>query len=387
MGIPPSPFTLGVLIPDVKGTSVNEPCLPGEGFDSTFSMWDYASMHFLSEPLITWTEKGLYCQLGDFYIDPHRAVDTAVITHAHSDHARRGSRRYLTESTGVELLRTRLGKNISVEGIPYRESFTLGKVRVSFHSAGHILGSSQVRVEYQGEVWVASGDYKRDRDPSCEPFEVVECDTFITEATFGTPKFVWRKDEPHGEMIYEWWRENADRGFNSVVFGYSLGKAQRILAELAPFPVGEVVIHPTIAALTQCYRDVGRSLAKTVTLKERIAEKKHLRGELILAPPSIFTEEWKEFLGPSKTAFASGWMQNGGWGRGKYDRGFVMSDHADWNDLNQTIQDTKAKSVYVQHRDGALVRHLRAQGISAHPVEELKPLIERIPVGENLVLL
>lgn len=344
-------------------------------------------MHSYSAPLITWTDKGLYCEAGGFYIDPHRAVDVAVITHAHSDHARKGSSLYVTEKTGVELLRTRLGKKITVRGIPYREEFTLGDVTVSFHSAGHILGSSQVRVQRGREVWVASGDYKRDRDPSCEPFEVVPCDTFITEATFGTPRFVWKKDVPHGEMIYQWWRENAEKGFNSVVFGYSLGKAQRILAELAPFPVEHVIVHPTIVALTECYRNEGRKLAQIMTLKDRITEKKQLRGELILAPPSIFTEEWKDFLGPTKTAFASGWMQNGGYGRGNYDKGFVMSDHADWNDLNQTIKETRARRVYVQHRNGALVRHLRSQGLEAHPVEVLKSAIDQIPSGTNLTLL
>jgi putative mRNA 3-end processing factor len=355
--------------------------------DNHFSLWDYFLMHFSSEPLITWTDKGLYCELGGFYIDPHRAVDVAVITHAHSDHARKGSKLYITEKSGVELLRTRLGKNITVKSVPYRESFILGDVAVSFHSAGHILGSSQVRVQRGSEVWVASGDYKRDADPSCDPFEIVPCDTFITEATFGTPGFVWKKDQPHGQMIFEWWKENSLKGMNSIVFGYSLGKAQRILAELAPFPLEHVIVHPTIVALTQCYRDEGRVLAKTKSLKERVAEKKILQGELILAPPSIFNEEWKEFLGPYQTAFASGWMNKGGWGRGKYDQGFVMSDHADWNDLNRTIMETQAKKVFVQHRNGALVRHLRGQGLEAHPVEVLKPLIDRIPSGTNLLLI
>ncbi|MFL5786312.1 MAG: ligase-associated DNA damage response exonuclease [Bacteriovoracaceae bacterium] len=371
----------------VKDGPVNEACLLVERFDNHFALWDYFVMHFSSSPLITWTEKGLYCEAGGFYIDPHKGVDVAVITHAHSDHARKGSKLYITERTGVELLKTRLGKNISVRSFPYRESFQLGDVTVSFHSAGHILGSSQVRVQRGNDVWVASGDYKRDADPSCEPFEVIECDVFITEATFGTPRFVWQKNQPHGQNIYEWYKENAERGINSIVFGYSLGKAQRILAELAPFPVDHVIVHPTIVPLTQCYRDEGRTLAKTMTIKERIKEKSKLVGELILAPPSIFTEEWGEHLGEYKTAFASGWMQNGGWGRGSYDRGFVMSDHADWNDLNRTIIETKAKKVYVQHRNGALVRHLRGQGLEAHPVEVLKSFIDQIPSGTNLTLI
>ncbi len=195
----------------------------------------HANMSF-TPPLIAWTDKGLYCQSGDFYIDPHRAVDTAVITHAHSDHARRGSVRYLCTSPSVGLLKSRLGAKIQVEGIPFGQRFRLGSVTVSLHLAGHILGSAQVRVESDdGQIWVASGDYKRDPDPSCEPFEPVPCDTFITEATFGTPKYSWNKDCSHGRDIHAWWKKNAASGFNSLLFGYSLGKAQRILAELEPF--------------------------------------------------------------------------------------------------------------------------------------------------------
>lgn len=334
-------------------------------------------------PLVTWTEKGLYCEAGGFYIDPHRAVDVAVITHAHSDHARRGAKQYLCVQSGVGLLKTRLGHKINVTGYGYGECFTLGDVTVSFHSAGHILGSAQVRIQRGHEVWVASGDYKRDPDPSCEPFESIPCDVFITEATFGTPKFVWKKGLEHGRMIADWWEENPSR--NCVLFGYSLGKAQRILAELAPFANKPVLIHETINELTECYRREGRVLAPTRLLKERLQDETPLEGELILAPPSIFTEGWAHRLGEYETAFASGWMQGGGWGRNRYDRGFVMSDHADWNDLNQTILETGARTVYVQHRDGALVRHLRAQGLKAHSIEELKPREYR--PGENLVLL
>lgn len=328
-------------------------------------------MSFHSSPLIAWTDKGLYCELGGFYIDPHRAVDLALITHAHSDHARRGSRRYICESTGIDLLKTRLGKNIEVDGYPYKEEFYLGGVKVSFHSAGHILGSSQVRVEARGEVWVASGDYKRDADPSCEPFESVPCDTFITEATFGTPGFVWQKDLEHGRMIHEWWMRNAGLGFNSVLFGYSLGKAQRILAELEPYAHQSILIHHTIKDLTECYRREGRRLAKTKDLKESVKElifHQKLEGELILAPPAALAE-YREHFGRYKTAFASGWMA--GSGRGRYDHGFVMSDHADWNDLNRTIEESKAKRIFVQHRDGALITHLKKKGIEAYPVETL----------------
>jgi putative mRNA 3-end processing factor len=342
-------------------------------------------MRSLTSPLIAWTEKGLYCEAGGFYIDPHRAVDVAVVTHAHSDHARRGSKHYITVDSGVGLLRARIGKKISVEPRKYGERFRLGEVTVSFHSAGHILGSAQVRVQHGSEVWVASGDYKRDPDPSCEPFESVRCDTFITEATFGTPKYTWRKGARHGEDLAQWWGENADADRNAIVFGYSLGKGQRILAELAPYARRPVLIHSAMVELTECYRAEGRRLADTRPLEEAIAEAEAantmLNGELILAPPSVLTESWAGRLGDYRTAFASGWMQTGGWGRGKYDHGFVMSDHADWNDLNQTIRESCATRVFVQHRDGALVRHLRSMGIEAHSADELEPArFARLPV-------
>jgi putative mRNA 3-end processing factor len=345
-------------------------------------------MHFLKTPLIVWTDKGLYCSAGDFYIDPHRAVDVAVITHAHSDHARRGSKKYICVDQGIELLKTRIGKNISVESFSYGKTFFLGQVKVSFHSAGHILGSAQVRVEHEGEVWVASGDYKRDFDPSCDPFESIFCDTFITEATFGTPKFVWEKNLKHGEMIHEWWSGNEKNGLNSILFGYSLGKAQRILAELAPFAHKPVLIHSSIDELTECYRRQNRTMATTHLLNQKLHEllfDQKLQGELILAPPSILTEKWIDKLGEYKTAFASGWMQGGG--RRGYDRGFVMSDHADWHDLNLTINQSGARKVYVQHRDGALVRHLKKLGIEAYSIEDLHINHFMPKSGENLVLI
>lgn len=345
-------------------------------------------MHFLKIPLITWTQKGLYCSAGDFYIDPHKAVDVAVITHAHSDHARRGHKRYICVDSGMELLKARLGNKIPVETFRYNEVFTLGRVKVSMHSAGHILGSAQVRVECDGEVWVASGDYKRDHDPSCDPFESITCDTFITEATFGTPKFVWQKNLAHGKMIHDWWSSNEKNGRNSILFGYSLGKAQRILAELHPFAHKPILIHSSIDELTECYRRQNRELAGTKLLMEKINElifDQKLEGELILAPPSILSESWIHHLGEYQTAFASGWMQ--GNGRGRFDKGFVMSDHADWNDLNLTIRETGARTVYVQHRDGALIRHLRREGIEAYSIEDLHIDNFAPKSGENLILI
>lgn len=316
-------------------------------------------------PLISWTDQGLYCAAGDFYIDPRRAVGTAVVTHAHSDHARRGSQRYFCASASVGLLKVRLGSKIQVEGIPYGKTFHLGDVQVSFHSAGHILGSAQVRVQRGSEVWVASGDYKRESDPSCEPFEVVQCDTFITEATFGTPKYRWDKNRNHGREIYQWWLKNSSEGKNSLLFGYSLGKAQRILAEIAPYIVRPVILHDSIVELTECYRAEKRVLASTLAMRE-LSATVSLKGELILAPPGILKTEWLNVLGEYESAFASGWNQG-------EQEGFVMSDHADWDDLNQTIEETGAKRVFVQHRNGALIRHLRQRGIEAYPESKLIP--------------
>ena len=269
------------------------------------------------------------------------------------------------------MLRARLGKSIEVRTFVYGERFTLGSLSVSFHPAGHILGSSQVRVESEGEVWVASGDYKRESDPSCVPFEVVPCDVFVTEATFGAPSYAWGTPREHGRAIAEWWQANAHAGFNSLLFGYSLGKAQRILAELYAHAEKPVYIHSSMLELTECYRAEGVVLAETRDLDESPPV---LRGELILAPPSVLKTELKERIAPFRSAFASGWMQNKGAPHltRAYDTGFVISDHADWNALVQTALETGARRVFVQHRNGALVRELRKRGIDAHPVEALE---------------
>lgn len=316
------------------------------------------------------TPRGLYCPAGNFHIDPRGAVENAVITHAHSDHARRGSRQYFCVDSGMDLLRHRVGKGIMVKGIPYRQKFRLGGVEVSFHSAGHILGSAQVRLEHAGEVWVASGDYKRDSDPTCSPFEPVPCDVFVTEATFGTPGFSWKKNVDLGREIHDWWEANARRGINSVLFAYSLGKAQRVLGVLEPFAEKPIYCHPAATPLNECYRAQGIKLASTICLS-RVARDRILRGELLLVPQAFLKTEMAEILGGRfTTAFASGWMAQGSRG---FDHGFIMSDHADWNDLLRTIAETGAKRVYVQHRNGSLVRHLRSLGLQAFPEEELMP--------------
>lgn len=319
------------------------------------------------------TAKGLYCQAGNFFIDPTGAVDVAVITHAHSDHARRGAKIYYCVTSGVSLLKTRLGKSINVISFNYGEKFYLNGIELSFHPAGHILGSCQVRLENAGEVWVTSGDYKRDFDPTCEPFEVVPCDVFVTEATFGTPSYIWKKNVDLGKEIFDWWSDNAARGVNSVLFAYSLGKAQRVLGVLAPYAQKPVYCHAAATALTDCYRTQGIKLAETRCLSE-VESSRVLRGELFLVPQSFLKTDQAELLGHGyQTAFASGWTARSTYG---IDKGFVMSDHADWNDLVRTVTETGAKRVYVQHRNGALVRHLKSLGLFAYSDDEL---IKKVP--------
>jgi putative mRNA 3-end processing factor len=328
--------------------------------------------------MLTLVRKALTNVSGGFSIDPIAAVEHAVITHAHSDHARRGSQNYYTPHSGVDLLKVRIGKNAKVTGFDFGEKFILGNVEISFHPAGHILGSAQVRMrklttgtrEPYGEVWVASGDYKREPDPTCEPFEEVKCDVFVTEATFGTPAFQWPKGVDLGRAIYEWSEKNRANGVSSVLFAYSLGKAQRVLGVLEPFMKKPVYCHPAATTLNDCYRARGIKLAPTLCLSE-IERDVDLSGELFLVPQSFLKSEQAKLLGRRfETAFASGWMAGSHrrGGVGGYDTGFVMSDHADWNDLVATVKATGAKRVYVQHRgQGALVRHLRNLGIQAFP--------------------
>ena len=318
--------------------------------------------------------KGLYCRAGDFYIDPSGKVERAVITHAHSDHARRGSALYYSTKSGESLLRVRLGKNISVAPYSFGEKFQIGPVTVSFHPAGHILGSAQVRLEYQGEVWVSSGDYKRDFDPTCEAFETVACDVFVTEATFGTPAYEWNKEADIGTEIFNWWEENARNDLNSVLFAYSLGKAQRVLGLLQPHAKRPVICHAASTPLTDCYRAHGISLAETRCFSSVKSDEK-FNGELFLLPQSFLGSDQAALLGQYKTAFASGWMATENRpGYSSYDKGFLLSDHADWNDLVRTVLESGAKKVYVQHRGhGALVRHLNKLGLQAFPDSALVP--------------
>ncbi|HEX6115081.1 MAG TPA: ligase-associated DNA damage response exonuclease [Geminicoccaceae bacterium] len=320
--------------------------------------------------LVTLTPDGLYCPLGDFYIDPWHPVERAVITHAHGDHARRGSRHYHGARSGVGLLRQRLGPEAIVEGHEFGDRLTFGETTVSFHPAGHVLGSAQIRIEAAGTVWVVSGDYKREPDPSCEPCEVVPCEVFITEATFALPIYRWEAVDQVLEALLGWWEGNAAAGRASVLFCYALGKAQRVLAEIGQRADRPVFVHGAIEALLDAYRHEGVALAPTVPVGPR-RKGESFAGELIIAPPSAFGSPWLRRFGDSSTAFASGWMRvRGNRRRRGFDRGFVLSDHADWPALLRTIEQTGAKRVLATHGySDALARYLREIGLAAEPLE------------------
>lgn len=313
--------------------------------------------------------EGLYCPAGGFHIDPWRPVDVAVLTHGHGDHARSGMGRYHTSAEGLPILQWRLGdQDYRVHA--YGETFTLGDARVSLHPAGHVLGSAQVRIEVGGEVWVVSGDYKRQPDPTCSPFEVVPCDTFITEATFGLPIYRWPSASDVARDIVQWRDHCGARGEAAILYCYALGKAQRVLAELIPFIDRPVYLHGAIAAGVDVYRKAGVPLAETrlvIDADGPAASGTGFAGELIFAPPSAAGSPWLRRFRKAQHGFASGWMRlRGNRRRRNMDRGFVVSDHADWPDLVRTIRDTGAKRVIATHGDTeALVRTLNDSGVAA----------------------
>jgi putative mRNA 3-end processing factor len=318
----------------------------------------------LTEELIVQRPEGLYCPPGGFYIDPWRPVERAVITHAHADHARGGHAHYLAATPATHVLKSRLG-NIDLQTVPYGEAVHINGVRVSLHPAGHVLGSAQVRLEHAGRVWVASGDYKVEPEPTCTAFEPVACHTFITESTFGLPIYRWQPQATVFADINAWWAANAAQGLASVLYCYSFGKAQRIAASVNA-GIGAIICHGATQALMQAYRDSGVVLPST-SLVTQVEDKTLLRRALVLAPPSTAGSTWLKRFGDYRDAFASGWMAvRGARRRRAVDRGFVLSDHADWPGLHQAIAASGAQQVIVTHGYvPVMVRHLQEQGLEA----------------------
>jgi len=312
---------------------------------------------------------GLYCAAGDFYIDPWNPVERAVITHAHADHLCPGSKYYLSARPGEALLRSRAGSDAAIQSVEYGEPVDIHGVRVSFHPAGHILGSAQVRIEVGGEIWVVSGDYKLAVDPTCPPFEPVRCHTFVTESTFGLPIFRWPEPSEVLADINAWWRGNQQAGKASVLFAYPLGKTQRVLAGVDR-SIGPIYTHGAAEAINGLYRECGIALPATEYAKAAPPKTDWSRG-LILAPPMAKTSPWLRRFGDFSTGLASGWMRiRGTRRRQSMDRGFVLSDHADWSGLLTAIRSSGAGRVWVTYGYRAqLARWLEENGLEAHAVD------------------
>lgn len=322
-----------------------------------------------ADDLVIERPEGLYCPPGDFFIDPWRPVERAVITHAHGDHARRGHGHYLASAPSEGVLRARLGDDITLQTLAYGEAIEHHGVRLSLHPAGHVLGSAQVRLEHGGRVWVASGDYfvsgAGDDNATCTPFEPVRCDCFITESTFGLPIYRWQPQRAVFAEIDAWWRANAEAGRASLLMAYSFGKAQRLLAGVDA-SIGTIVVHGAVEPLNQAYRAAGVALPPT-QLATEVADKASLARALVIAPPSVQGSPWTRRFGEHGDAFASGWMQLRGTRRRRsIDRGFVLSDHADWPGLQRAIAATGASRVIVTHGyEAVMVRWLQEQGLQA----------------------
>lgn len=309
--------------------------------------------------------EGLYCPAGNFHVDPWRPVERAVITHAHADHARWGSARYLVCERGLAVFRTRLGAGAAIEAMPYGARRNVNGVSISFHPAGHILGSAQVRIEYRGEVCVASGDYKTVADGTCTPFEPVQCHTFLTESTFALPIYRWRPEAEVIEQVHAWWRDNQNHGRTSLLLCYALGKAQRVLHGLDE-GIGPIFTHGATERLVQDYRSAGVRMPETRSVM-RVDKKFDWSRALVVAPPSANGTPWMRRFGAVSTAFVSGWMQlRGARRRSNVDRGFVLSDHADWPGLLDAIAATGAEEILVTHGyTAALSRWLNEHGYRA----------------------
>ncbi len=318
--------------------------------------------------MLKFTTEGILCVPGSFYIDPWRPVDMAIITHGHADHARPGMGKYLCHSHTVPILKSRIADTIVVQGIDYNVSLTINGVRVSLHPAGHIIGSAQIRLEYKGEVAVVSGDYKIQNDELSTPFEIVRCHRFVTESTFGLPIYNWLPVEEQNKQLREWVMSNQERGKNSLLFGYSLGKAQRIMKALDG--IAPLYVHYSIAKLNEAYESVGVGLPayQKIDLRESVA---HLDKAVIIVPPSLLDSKVVRKIPNRVNAICSGWMQVRGARRWRSaDAGFAMSDHADWNGLLNTVKATGAEKVYVTHgKTDVFAKYLNEWGIAAEQVK------------------
>ena len=327
----------------------------------------------MSISLLEFNNNGIYCSKADVYIDAWKPVDKVIISHGHADHSKFGHKYYVTHYNNIPIIKHRLG-HIKVEGKRWGESFFINGVKFSLHPAGHVIGSSQIRVEYKGEVCVYSGDYKRENDGISNPFELVKCHTFITECTFGLPAFSWKKQNEVIKEINHFWNECKSLNQTAIIFAYSLGKAQRLIANL-DLDIGKIYTHAAVENLNEIIRTY-KPLPKTYRITKEI-KNKDLIGNLVISPPSTQGSSWIKKMVPYVTASTSGWMTfRGARRRRAIDRGFVLSDHVDWKDLIRTIKETEAENIVCTHGYKEIFsKYLNEIGYNA--------FIENTPFEEN----
>jgi putative mRNA 3-end processing factor len=317
------------------------------------------------ESLLQFTNKGIYCPEGKFYIDPWRPVKKALITHAHADHSRPGHQHYLAHHHSEKIMRQRLGDDIQIETAEYGKSININGVKASFHPAGHIPGSAQIRLEFKGRIAVVSGDYKLEDDGLSTAFEPVKCHEFVTETTFGLPIYQWKPQIEIFNEINKWWKQNKENGKTSVIFAYALGKAQRIMKNVDN-KIGKIYTHGAVENATDALRATGLDLPETVKITNEIPKSEY-QGNLVIATPASIGTPWMKKLSPNSTGITSGWMMLRGTRRRKAaGRGFVLSDHADWNGLLESVKLSEAETVYSTHGySNVFTKYLQEQGLNA----------------------
>ena len=317
-----------------------------------------------SSHLLRFTKKGIWCEKADVFIDPWKPVNKALITHGHADHSRWGHKSYLATTAAAPVIKYRLG-NINLNTIDFGKTITVNGVQFSFHPAGHILGSAQIRVAYKGEVWVASGDYKLEADGLAESYDPIKCNTLITETTFGLPVYNWKPQQEVFNDINTWWKKNAEEGKITLVTAYSLGKAQRILQGLDT-SIGSIYTHAAVENVNEVIRDQGIQLQATARISADTVVKDCIGG-IIIAPPSAINSPWLKKFKPLAVGIASGWMTlRGARRRRGAERGFVLSDHVDWKDLNTAVSESGAERVITTHGYASTyARYLREKGIES----------------------
>ena len=320
--------------------------------------------------LLEFTQKGIYCEKGNFYIDPSAAVDYALVTHAHSDHARRGSKNYLAHKHTAPVLKLRLGKRSMVQEVEYGQEINIKGIKVTFYPSGHVIGSAQIKVDDGNEVWVVAGDYKLESDNITQQFEHIKCTHFVTESTFAKPNFSWKAQTEIFTEMNDWWARNSSKGVTSVMSAYSLGKSQRILKNIDS-SIGKIVVHDSIDETNDIFRKLGFNLPKTYLFSE--VSRHDLKNALVITPSFSNLNKFEDKLEGYVMANASGWMQVPWYVSKSLDKGFVISDHADWNGLIKAVKETHAQNIFVVHGFTTyFAKHLNTLGLNAMSITDKK---------------